>query len=347
MDGSKPVERRKTNVGTKAETVQEALSEARDRAQERRKEQERHHIPERARARESARREAQERQRERERERGEEYRQRTEHHRSGMPPRKARCAWLRDQPRYLWGVLGLGTVLLSLWAIFFWQKTITAEVEERSWTRAQVVERYEQIAGSDWCGRKPHDAYEVSSYRKQRGTRTVVVCRSCDCRDVRVKVGENCYRTNCRTIRRDNGNGSFDVEEVCDRTCDPVYENQRQCEDRTKQEPVYDQWCEYKVNRWRPNRTITQVGNGTQEPSWPSLTYNRCTGVQLGCERPGVRTQKYVVKFRDVKDTDLYTCEYPQQRWGTFHEGTRWQAIVKRVGGRFQCDEVGETHETP
>lgn len=48
----------------------------------------------------------------------------------------------RDHRR--WGVLGaLGVaVVVVLWVVFFWQKDVTVQVEARSWSRAQEVERY-------------------------------------------------------------------------------------------------------------------------------------------------------------------------------------------------------------
>lgn len=341
MDGSEEVELRETNYGTAAETVADAVSEARREAQERREARRAHHEPAARKAREQSRAARQEGHRERGRQGSATHQgpgavTESRDRRDRLPGRPG------DQYRRLGITAGvLAVVLLAVWAFFSWERTITAEVESRSWTRRQQVERYEQLADSGWCDANPADAYDVSDVRRQRGTETVIDCRGCDCRPVKVKVGETCREVNCRTVRRDNGNGSFDVDEVCDRQCDPVYEEREECEDRTHEEPVYDDWCEYHVDRWRTSRTATETGGPDRRPRWPVLDLRKCPGrAVLGCERPGRRSQKYRVVFRDVDDGTGYECFYPQNAWEDYEEASRWGATVKVIGGRFQCDTL-------
>lgn len=325
MDGSKEVERRETDIGTTAETVQDALSEARQEAQERREAQKVDHAPKTQEARERAR---------------------------GASPRRTpmwdsreerepgleRDDPLKDlsQQWRLLGIVGGVIALLGLiWAIFFWEKIITAEVESRSWSRTQDIERYQALHDSSWCDEKPGDAYSVVESRRQRGTRTVVDCRKCDCHTERVKVGQTCHETNCRTERIDNGNGSYSADRVCDERCEPVYENREVCKDKTHKEPVYDDWCSYTVNRWRTVRTLSEEGDHNKSPVWPAVKFRACRG--LGCERSGRRTETYIVYFRDVADGEEYECVFPQRTWETYEEGSSWRGVVKRLGSRFQC----------
>jgi hypothetical protein len=333
MDGSKEVERREANHGTSAETIQDALSEARQEAQERREAVAEAQAPDAQRARERARAADQATPRESTQVRVESPRKPRAPH-PKMAALRRHWDHLRRPAMVGMGVLGL---LVLLWAIFAWEKTITAEVEHRSWERSQEIERFVQLSDSSWCDDRPGDAYDVDESRRQRGTRTVIDCRDCDCHTEQVKVGENCYEANCRTVRTDNGNGSFDVTEVCDRRCDPVHEDRQICKDRTHEESVYDEWCSYRMDRWRPHRTASEEGNFSRAPAWPELDLRTCGRIEFGCERPGARKENYVVSFRDVQDDEHYECSYPQSAWTRYEEGSLWKATVKRLGGRFQC----------
>jgi hypothetical protein len=341
MDGSEEVARRPTTTSAEGETVQDAVRATQAREEGRRAARRAAHSSEAQRARESARAEEH-----REIVAGEIGRYREAVAESGVRGRRREPApsRLRDQYRRPAGIiLGVLAAALAIWALFFWETTIEVEVESRSWERSQGIERYVQLEDAGWCDVSPGDRYDESRNEKQDGTKTVVDCRKCDCDTQKVKTGEDCKEVNCRNERKDNGNGSFSVDRVCDQRCDPVYEDKRVCEDKTHEEPVYRDWCAYKVDRWRENRRPSMRGDGFQEPTWPGLEYKECPVTALACERPGGRSEKYTVTFDDTASPDTHVCDFPQTRWATCEEGTRWDAVVKVVGGRFQCDRLTRT----
>jgi hypothetical protein len=348
MDGSKDVELRDSMVGTRAETVDDAVAEARRERQEARERLRSYHAPEAHKARERARQRHHEAHADRERQRRVEY----EQTRARAEERNARMAGKNWEPDVSWKsrwdqyrrpAIGTGIVslvALLIWAIFFWHKTITVEVEQRTWERSQGIEQYKQLHGSNWCDQAPGDRYNNSSRRKQDGTRTVVDCYNCDCRMEQVRTGQTCREVNCRTVRTDNGNGSFSADRVCDQQCDPTYEDRKVCRDRTHEEPVYRDWCTYDYDRWTEVRRPRQSGGSSIEPVWPDLGFNDCGEQRLGCERPGSRKSQYTVHFADLDSSEKYTCDYTQEVWNDYEEGSTWEAIVKVIGGRFQCESL-------
>lgn len=235
--------------------------------------------------------------------------------------------------------LAIGAALVAIvgliWMFFFWQKTITAEVTATPWERAQVIEQFKTVQDSEWCSSKPGDAYHVSNYQKVHHHETVTDCYSCDCHSEQYQSGSH---QECHTERQDNGNGSYSSYQVCSSV--PDYSSRQVCVDRTHQEPVYEAWCTYDIDRWRPHTKPTMSGGSGQEPTWPKLVYNQCRGTQLGCERPGPKSQWYKTEFKDTDEPDAYECEWPQTTWKKYAVGSQWEAIVKVVGGRFQCDSL-------
>lgn len=236
-------------------------------------------------------------------------------------------------------VVGILMTLGVLWMVFFWEKSVQVEVESASWQRAQVIEQYKVVHDSDWCSSKPHDAYDIKRSQRVHHHETVTDCHNCDCHPERYQSGQTC-RPVCHTERSDNGNGSFSTHQVCHDVCDPTYATREVCRDRTHQEPVYAAHCSYSVDRWQGVRKPSVSGNADQTPVWPVLSYQKCPIRHLGCERPGARSQWYKTRFLDLDEEEQYECEWDQKTWDRHPVGSQWEAIVKVVGGRFQCDSL-------
>jgi hypothetical protein len=359
MKGTKAVHKRAPTSSMAAETVEDAARALEARQEAARAKAEAFHQPEAQAARERERAQEAERHKERERRRKADYdRRRKEaeerNRRQGdlwkeregfadpepeIPSSKLQTFWDQHKLHFAIGA-GLLVLIGALWLIFFWEKTVEVEVESRYWERSQVIEQFKASPADGWCDEKPHDAYNVSWSSKVHHHKTVTDCTNCDCHDEEYKSGESCHES-CSTSREPDGAGGYDVVETCHDVCTPEYSTRQVCHDRTHEEPVYEDYCNYQLNRWRPQRTAQESGGVSIEPVWPELVYDQCAGSEvLGCERPGVRNAVYQVNFRDLHEPEKYECEWDQAKWSGYDVGSRHEAIVKVFGGRFQCESL-------
>lgn len=209
-----------------------------------------------------------------------------------------------------WKTLLIIGVLIALIGGCIYTFTATSEadvvVEGHSWERVIEVDAFSAIRSSSWQDQVPGDAYGVSCRREQRSTR-------------QIPDGED-----CSTRRVDNGDGT--------------YREQRVCSPRYRSEPVYDQKCNYTVNRWAPSRQVTSSGSSLQDaPSWPNANL-RQTGTCLGCEREGGRQEQYIVHFR--QDDKTYTCAFSQGDWTNFPIESVWTMEIGVVTGQPDCSSI-------
>lgn len=205
----------------------------------------------------------------------------------------------------------IGSVILCcgfVAALLFWEREATVLVTGHSWTREIQIQAFLPTEQSDWCDNMPSDAYSVSRSERQRSSR-------------QVPDGED-----CRTVRRDNGDGTYSEEEVCTT--------------RYREEPIYDDYCEYTVDRWNVVRSVTASGDSQVEiPFWPALDLKGGTG--YGREREGAHIEKYVVELRSSEDSKTYRCEFTDQRkWEQFPIESRWIGDVSVVTGSLDCDSL-------
>jgi hypothetical protein len=129
----------------------------------------------------------------------------------------------------------------------------------------------------------------------------------------------------CRTVRHDNGDGTFS-------------ESQK-CTTRYREEPVYDDKCYFTIDRWTYERKVTSAGNGTSpEPQWPDTAITK-TGQALGAEREGKKTETYSVTFSygEGESTD---CEMEFPRWLQVPEGVELDAETRVIGGGLSCPSI-------
>jgi hypothetical protein len=206
-----------------------------------------------------------------------------------------------------------GALLLALAAVLavvlLWKKPVDLVVTGHTWERSIEIERFEELSASDWCDNMPGDAYGVSRAREQRSTKDV-------------PDGEE-----CTTKRVDQGDGTFKQIE----DCQPKY----------RKEPVYDDKCSYKVNKWQRERTVRAAGTSLAEnPAWPSLGQLR-PGSGLGAEREGTRSESYTVTYRGSAG-DTHTCTWPQATWQGIADGSRWSAAVGVVLSNLDCGSLKE-----
>jgi hypothetical protein len=229
------------------------------------------------------------------------------------------------------GAIGI-TVLLGF--ILFWSKDVQVKLVGKTWVRTQVIEKYKKLEEDSWCSQMPFDAKEKSRREEQIGTRTVTDCTKCDCHMESIQVGskEECGAP----YRVADDAGGYSLEQNCSMV--PQYGDKEVCEDKTHEEPVYEDYCEYTIDRWVKDRTVKESGTWKKEPKWPHTNIDSCRSIQLGCERLGKKDQKYMAHYQDLESKKTYECDWDQSKWDRLNLDSLWDAKVKVTG--FQCNTL-------
>lgn len=204
--------------------------------------------------------------------------------------------------RWLKALLAMLLLGVGLAYLFFSQHDERVQIVEKTWSRQIDVERYTSVRGADWCDALPPQAYQVSRSREQRGTR-------------QVEAGQDCVE-----LRSDVGDGSFT--------------KRRECSTRYRDEPVFDDKCSYRINRWQVTRTDQLTGGASLAPTWPApvLGRNLAGGNSLGAERLGMRRENYQVKLQSAQGKN-WTCDLPPEVWSRLAEHQPLTIKVRGTGG--------------
>jgi hypothetical protein len=221
---------------------------------------------------------------------------------SGVPARG------KGVPAWVW-VLGLFAVLaVAVWAFSLTRDELVT-VSGHTWQREIKVQEFRPVSGSAWCDSLPVGAYNVSSFSAIRSYREI-------------PDGQT-----CRTVRRDNGDGT--------------YSQRRECETKYRSEPIYDRKCNYVVNAWVYSRSATTRGESQQPaPFWAVQPLER-PGSCLGCEREAGRSERYDILLRrpDPKNPD-FRCKIPLDVWSRISVGQVVDMKVGYIAGDARCDTL-------
>lgn len=197
-------------------------------------------------------------------------------------------------------------------ALFNWTEKADLTVVDRAWERSFTVQEYDEFTDRDWRDSPPNGDNVTlrsgSCSREQRSTR-------------RVADGET-----CRTVRQDNGDGTF---------------NERQeCTTNYREEPVYDDMCTWRGYRWQAADTLQTSGGLGIMPYWEDTDLN-CEGqTRVGCERIRNRNESYTVTFQNVNNNNRSTCSFPLSEWTDIAVESTWSAQVRVVGGGILCNTL-------
>lgn len=222
----------------------------------------------------------------------------------------SRPVFLGLHKQHLWIIVGLilvGLVIAGIVYAVSYRSTATGEVARMTWERSVAIENFQPRAGAGWREGLPGDAYSLSCTERQRGTRKVAVGSHEECRDV------------------DQGDGTF--RRVCQTVTD------------YRDEPVYDDWCSYRVDRWSFARQVTSQGEGkSPPPAWP--VYQLAQGIgRFGQERAAGQDETYAVTIREA-DGDLHTCRFRrQQEWEQYSVGAE-VTLELTLTGSPDCDSL-------
>jgi hypothetical protein len=131
----------------------------------------------------------------------------------------------------------IALVIFAIWYFFIRTTEAKLTVTAHRWERSVAVEEFRDVQDTAWQNEVPRDARLVTCQRAERSSR-------------QVEDGET-----CRTERVDKKDGTF--EEV------------EKCRKKYRSEPVYDDRCNFTVQRWNQVDAVRLVGNGIA-PAWPS-----------------------------------------------------------------------------
>ncbi|MBR1606219.1 MAG: zinc ribbon domain-containing protein [Clostridia bacterium] len=228
----------------------------------------------------------------------------------------------RTAPAKKGGFIKWALIALALLAVLFFlgrPHDSDASVTAKSWQRQIAVEVYRWVEDSGWS--LPEGAVLQSSGREIRTYREVF-----DHYETRTRQVPEQYITGYTTQYRDMGNGYFETYEV------PQYGTRYRTEEYQervyRQEPVYDTWYQYTVQRWQYDRTLTASGTD-DAPYWPQLTLAADT------EREGGRDEEYRIVFADKDGT--YPLRMTQGEWEKYSVG---DAVVLTVSPSGNVQEI-------
>lgn len=219
---------------------------------------------------------------------------------------------VKEKSSSVWMILGAAFFILFIGFLIygFNSKTDhTLTVVSKTWTRSIDIEEYRAVNDTDWCSSMPSDAYNVSSFRDVRSHKDVA-------------DGQTCH-----TEKRDRGDGS--------------YSTQRICQTKYRREPVYDNRCNYSVNRWRFSNSVLAKGDGNIKPHDPDVSRYKNSTQFLGSKRIGSKSESYKVDFLYVEKNkdNVSGCLYNQPYWESFTLNGKHNGKVRMIGG-LVCNEI-------
>lgn len=211
-----------------------------------------------------------------------------------------------------WAIYAIVGTLLAVCGLIayamFATRTETVVVAAHRWENEIRIEQLKQETGKSDCDRVPSGAYNVDRRREQVDTR-------------RVPDGET-----CQNVQVDQGDGTFRQE--------------RQCETKYRNEPIYGDVCYYDINRWSYERSVTSEGSLSEVRSFAATGITRrCT--TLGCEREQDREERFFLVFGSGDDT--FECAVDQDVWENTGVEDTFTIDVGVVAGDKRCGSLERT----
>jgi hypothetical protein len=201
--------------------------------------------------------------------------------------------------------------IIGAFVAFNYTEEATLIVTGHQWERSISIQEYRNFSTRAWSDSRPAGdnvvrgscSREVRSYNK-------------------IPDGEV-----CRTVRRDNGDGTFSQSQ--------------ECTTRYRDEPVYDDMCTWTGQRWENAQPVIASGDLSDTPTWPNLNLN-CDGQRrIACERESGRNESYRVLFDNTEKDASYECPFSQAQWQDIAVESLWTAEVRvLVGGMIVCDSL-------
>lgn len=208
-------------------------------------------------------------------------------------------------PRWLFAV---GAILLLLVVCCglrsCWTREGAAQITGVRWERVIEVEELQRVSEGAWADQVPSRATDQRCYEKKKDTR-------------KIADGEDCH-----TVKIDQGDGTF--------------KEKQECKPRYRSEDVMAQWCDFKIEKWKLNKTAKAEG-ADHTPKWPEVSVTGCS--TLGCTREGDRREALLVDV-SVNGGAAEPCEIAQDLWKGAEIGQTWTVNVRVMGGGVDCSTL-------
>ena len=206
-----------------------------------------------------------------------------------------------------WGWWILVAVLLFstlIWWRCIRKREIALQVTGHRWATIVELEEYREVGDQAWRDQVPTGARAVVCRAKERSRRTVA-------------DGED-----CKVVRRDKGDGTF--EEI------------NQCTPKTRQEPVEDAWCDFRIDRWTKVEELKREGSGVTA-TWADVPPSALSS-GIGARRGGPRKAIYTLDLHDGKQAR--SCDVSESAWKKYADGQQIKAQVRASSGNLVCSSL-------
>lgn len=188
-------------------------------------------------------------------------------------------------------VVLLGCILVGLFFIFRGSSETVALVQDVEWTYTIKLEEFGPVTHEDWRDEAPKDARLGSCKPKEH--------------HVQDEPAPNATEVCGTPYVEDTGTGKGQVVKDC-------------------QYHVYQDWCEYTVDEWKPAGAKIATGHDLN-PAWPVLNLK-------SDRREGERSEKFKVVFDDDGKTYAYSPRNIQE-FRQFEIGSKWTVETNALGG--------------
>lgn len=203
-------------------------------------------------------------------------------------------------------ILGIVLVIGAFFLLdHFWRKTITLELVSAEWKREIKIEQFRAVHDSSWCSSMPYNAYSVYRHSEVRSHN-------------KIADGQR-----CTSKRVDRGNGTFTTKQSC--------------VTKYRDEPVYADKCDYKVDRWEYSRSV--YASGTDKlPHDPVLNMPKSLNC-LGCEREAQHVARYILNLRNQAN-EAVVCDVPMRTWQLAELPSQWTMKVSMFSKAKHCETL-------
>lgn len=194
-------------------------------------------------------------------------------------------------------------------AVFLTWSTSTFEITGFRWSREIPVQAIRTVHEQGW--QLPAKAFNDQPVRKIRSYVSVVDHYETRTRQVSERVMSGTESYSCGTVSQ--GNGYFTTRTCTRPTYTTCYRTESYQDPVYRQDPVWDTWHRYDIDRWVTIRTRRAAGTA-QEATWPEISLAKG-------ERVGTRRATYQVTMVDTGSGEKSLRDVSFSAWSGLRRG--------------------------